>query len=154
MSLDSAISLRSCCASSIELSYLRSQPWPQNCRPSNPGETALIKSAMFCCTCLAIAITTAWSDAPLTPVKVTAAEAAGPVFNRKDVVKGNGPDGPTAGAIPKGWKGHWSRPATRSTTLCAIPARMRNRLPPRRVRPDGRQSAHRIAQHPAIELAR
>jgi ethanolamine utilization protein EutQ len=144
----------------------------------------LIKSAMFCCTCLAFAITTGWADAPLTPVKVAAAEAAGPAFNRKDAVKGNSPDGPAsdvvmmksadlkittglykagpsdiaidsysedefcyflsrsvkmtssdggvievkageAGAIPKGWKGT-----------------------------DGRQSGHRIAQHPAIELAR
>jgi uncharacterized cupin superfamily protein len=61
----------------------------------NPGETALIKSATFCCTCLAFAMTAAWADAPLKPVKVTAAEAGGPVFSRKDAVKENGPDGPT-----------------------------------------------------------
>jgi len=83
----------------IELSYLRSQPDGKS-QADNPGETALIKSATFCCTCLAFAITAAWADAPLQPAllkptKVTAAEAAGPVFNRKDAVKENGPDGPS-----------------------------------------------------------
>lgn len=36
----------------------------------------------------------AWADAP-KPVKVSAAEAAGPIFNRKDAVKENGAEGPT-----------------------------------------------------------
>ncbi|HEY2683575.1 MAG TPA: cupin domain-containing protein [Steroidobacteraceae bacterium] len=36
----------------------------------------------------------ALADAP-KPVKVTAAEASGPVFNRKDAVKENGAEGPT-----------------------------------------------------------
>ena len=39
--------------------------------------------------------TTAWADNSLKPVKVTAAEAAGPVFNRKDAEHENGKDGPT-----------------------------------------------------------
>jgi len=42
--------------------------------------------------CLA---TSAWADNSLKPLKVTAAEAAGPVFNRKDAEHDNGKDGPT-----------------------------------------------------------
>jgi uncharacterized cupin superfamily protein len=38
--------------------------------------------------------TVAFADAP-KPVKVTAAEAGGPIFNRKDAVKENGAEGPT-----------------------------------------------------------
>lgn len=63
-------------------------------RPSIHRESALLKSLTFCCACLVFAVTAAWADAPLKPVKVTPAEAAGPVFNRKDAVKENGPDGP------------------------------------------------------------
>jgi uncharacterized cupin superfamily protein len=37
----------------------------------------------------------AQADSSLNPVKVTAAEAAGPVFQRKDAVRENGSDGPT-----------------------------------------------------------
>jgi len=36
-----------------------------------------------------------WADQPLKPVKVTAAEAAGPIFNRKDAQHENGKEGPT-----------------------------------------------------------
>jgi uncharacterized cupin superfamily protein len=64
-------------------------------RPSIHRESALLKSLTFCCACLVFAVTAAWADAPLKPVKVTPAEAAGPVFNRQDAVKENGPDGPT-----------------------------------------------------------
>lgn len=39
--------------------------------------------------------TTAWADGQRKPVKVTAAEAAGPVFDRKDAAHENGADGPT-----------------------------------------------------------
>jgi len=36
-----------------------------------------------------------WADHALKPVKVTAAEAAGPAFERKDAVRENGKEGPT-----------------------------------------------------------
>jgi uncharacterized cupin superfamily protein len=38
---------------------------------------------------------TAWADGPLKPLKVTAAQAAGPVFASKDAVNEKGADGPT-----------------------------------------------------------
>ena len=43
----------------------------------------------------ACSATCAWADNSHKPVKVTAAEAAGPVFNRKDAEHENGKDGPT-----------------------------------------------------------
>ena len=42
---------------------------------------------------------TAWADNQKKPVKVTAAEAAGPVFDRKDAVRENGAEGPTTDVI-------------------------------------------------------
>ena len=45
--------------------------------------------------CLAVGLGTVWADTPLKPVKVAAAEAAGPAFNRKDAVRENGKEGPT-----------------------------------------------------------
>jgi uncharacterized cupin superfamily protein len=89
---------------SATLNARRMQPstdLPQIARHQIQRETSVIKSATFCWTLLAMAMTAAWAaDAPpkpvpLKPVKVTAAQAAGPVFNRKDAVKENGPDGPT-----------------------------------------------------------
>ncbi len=46
--------------------------------------------------CIALATTAlpALADAP-KPFKVSAAQAKGPIFNRKDAVKENGGDGPT-----------------------------------------------------------
>ena len=50
--------------------------------------SATLLSAVLCAALPALA------DAP-KPVKVTAAEASGPIFNRKDAVKENGAEGPT-----------------------------------------------------------
>ncbi len=44
---------------------------------------------------VAFAAATGWAAPSLKPVKVTAAEAGGPVFERKDAVRENGKEGPT-----------------------------------------------------------
>jgi hypothetical protein len=44
---------------------------------------------------LALATSLAAHADAAKPVKVTAAQAAGPIFARKDAVKETGPDGPT-----------------------------------------------------------
>ena len=55
----------------------------------------MTKLATICFAFLPFALTTGWADTPLRPVKVTAAQAAGPVFDRKDAIRENGADGPT-----------------------------------------------------------
>jgi uncharacterized cupin superfamily protein len=67
-----------------------------NSRHSVPAGELALKS--FCTWLIASTAMTGgltWADAPPKPVKVTAAQAAGPVFDRKDAVKENGADGPT-----------------------------------------------------------
>lgn len=44
---------------------------------------------------VAMIAATAWADNQKKPVKITAAEAAGPAFERKDAVHENAADGPT-----------------------------------------------------------
>jgi len=56
---------------------------------------ALKKTANLLLIAAACVATSTWADNSLKPVKVTAAEAAGPVFNRKDAAHENGKDGPT-----------------------------------------------------------
>jgi uncharacterized cupin superfamily protein len=57
-----------------------------------------LRPLLLCC---AMFVPLAWADAPkatavaLKPVKVTAAEALGPVFKRNSAVHENGADGPT-----------------------------------------------------------
>ena len=53
------------------------------------------KIGIICLAGLALASVCAGAETATRPVKVTAAQAAGPVFNRKDAVKENGRDGPT-----------------------------------------------------------
>lgn len=50
---------------------------------------------MICLAGITCATHPAWADQVLKPVKVTAAEAAGPAFERKEAVRENGKEGPT-----------------------------------------------------------
>jgi len=52
------------------------------------------KARLLILTAACIASTT-WADQQLKPVKVTAAQAAGPIFQRKDAVRENSKEGPT-----------------------------------------------------------
>jgi len=61
----------------------------------NPRKLILKTLASSLCLLGLVCSAAAWADSHLKPVKVTAAEAAGPVFERKDAVKENGKDGPT-----------------------------------------------------------